>query len=743
MGMTKPVGQEALNALIYVVALCLPACGGTGSGGALTATSSGGVLTVALSPLTGEARMAYSGRFQTRGGKSPYTWKITAGVLPNGLALNPSQGIIEGTPADPGEYELTVRVEDSSQPSSLTASQDIKLTIAPALQVATTALHATFLDQPYEAKLTAWGGVPPYTWGFASGSLPPGLRLDAKVGSISGTPSTGGEFSVTFQVTDSLKPLAAVSAKEFKVSIFGIRLDQYGGLADVPVPGVGTGFFRVAKVDDRWTLVDPEGNAFRMLSVYVVNHIDGGKDYEKLVITKYGDNKFAFITQALRRIRSWAFNTTGEYSASYAIPIGMYGRRDGNSVKMPFIMQVNVSYACEREGAAKEIYSNVTRESYRGWYGNLVDAFDPGLSACAEEKIVRAADRFTGKVETLAASPWLLGVTIDDADRTSGFKSGVTHIHPGWLTAVAAPQQTANAKLKVSYSDTKVYSKLAFCDFMKARYRDDIQALNRSWNSNYTTFDSDGGWGIGKGLLDEDGKNPWMRISKYQGPLTGIPGNVVADLDAWLRVFAQKYFEVMTGASRKVLPRHMVFGPASLDADNRPAVLQAAGEHLDMLQLQTTSYEAGLLARAYDDSRIPCFVWTTFGSQQDSPFNGRPSGRGEDFDNPTQEARGRKYMDYLQAIFSVRASDGSKPVVGMEWWEYVGKVTSGEHSDFGLVSYSGDNAYDGVESRIARGVDSWGYPVGGEANDYGDFISFVRRANLRALQLLISEFGEK
>jgi hypothetical protein len=267
--------------------------------------------------------------------------------------------------------------------------------------------------------------------------------------------------------------------------------------------------------------------------------------------------------------------------------------------------------------------------------------------------------------------------------------------------------------------------------------------LNRAWNSSYTTFDSDGGWGSGKGLLDEDGRSPWIRLSTYQGPLTGLSANVVADLDAWLLVFARKYFEVVSAASRKVLPRHMVFGPASLDAHNRPAVLKAAGEHLDMLQLQVPSNETDLLGRAYDDSRIPCFVWMTFGSQKDSPFKGESSGRAEDFDNPSQEARGRTYSDYLQSIFSVQAAGGTRPVVGTEWWEYVGKVTSGEHANFGLVSHTGDNAYDGVEDRTTRGVDSWGYPVGGEANDYGDFISYVRRANLRVLQSLISEIGGK
>ena len=39
-------------------------------------------------------------------------------------------------------------------------------------------------------------------------------------------------------------------------------------------------------------------------------------------------------------------------------------------------------------------------------------------------------------------------------------------------------------------------------------------------------------------------------------------------------------------------------------------------------------------------------------------------------------------------------------------------------------------AYDGKEARVGSGVDSWGYPTGGEERDYGDFISSVKEANL-------------
>ena len=55
----------------------------------------------------------------------------------------------------------------------------------------------------YNSALTATGGVAPYTFSIASGSLPPGLTLNTSTGAITGTPTTGGTYNFTPQVVDS------------------------------------------------------------------------------------------------------------------------------------------------------------------------------------------------------------------------------------------------------------------------------------------------------------------------------------------------------------------------------------------------------------------------------------------------------------------------------------------------------------------------------------------------------------
>jgi hypothetical protein len=65
-------------------------------------------------------------------------------------------------------------------------------------------------------------------------------------------------------------------------------------------------------------------------------------------------------------------------------------------------------------------------------------------------------------------------------------------------------------------------------------------------------------------------------------------------------------------------------------------------------------------------------------------------------------------------------------VVGIDFWDH--SDMSSEIANWGIVT-SKDNAYDGREARVATGTDAWGYPVGGEAANYGDFLGGARAAH--------------
>jgi hypothetical protein len=72
------------------------------------------------------------------------------------------------------------------------------------------------VGQSYSQQLVASGGTQPYAWS-ATGQIPPGLAVNA-VGTISGTPRTGGTYSFTLTVADVRQ---ATASKTLSIVISG------------------------------------------------------------------------------------------------------------------------------------------------------------------------------------------------------------------------------------------------------------------------------------------------------------------------------------------------------------------------------------------------------------------------------------------------------------------------------------------------------------------------------------------
>ena len=64
----------------------------------------------------GSVGAAYSQSIVATGGQTPITWSITVGSLPAGLTLNPSTGVISGTPTSVGTSAFTAQVVDLGAP---------------------------------------------------------------------------------------------------------------------------------------------------------------------------------------------------------------------------------------------------------------------------------------------------------------------------------------------------------------------------------------------------------------------------------------------------------------------------------------------------------------------------------------------------------------------------------------------------------------------------------------------------
>ena len=198
---------QPLSALVLSAALLSFGCGGGSNG-----TAPLSITTTSLPD--GQVGSAYSATMSARGGRSPLSWSVNGGVLPHGLSLNGSTGVLSGTPAEvTSKRALTFKVTDSgSPPHANTAS--LTLSVAPApLVISSSSLPSGTVGAAYSATLDASGGTAPYTWSASTGSLPPGLSLAAATGVISGTPAAPvTNLSVTITVSDSGSPALTHSA---------------------------------------------------------------------------------------------------------------------------------------------------------------------------------------------------------------------------------------------------------------------------------------------------------------------------------------------------------------------------------------------------------------------------------------------------------------------------------------------------------------------------------------------------
>ena len=171
-----------------------------------TTTTTATMLAITTTSVSaGTVGTSYSATLAASGGTSPYTWSISSGALPPGLALS-AAGAISGTPTTSGTYSFTPQVADSA---SHTATNTYSMVVSTGpLTIATTSVPAGTAGTAYSTAMAASGGTPPHGWSVSGGALPPGLSMSSS-GAISGTPATGGSYSFTARVADAASGTAS------------------------------------------------------------------------------------------------------------------------------------------------------------------------------------------------------------------------------------------------------------------------------------------------------------------------------------------------------------------------------------------------------------------------------------------------------------------------------------------------------------------------------------------------------
>jgi len=221
----------------------------------------------------GNAGVAYTAQTlpAATGGVGPYTYMATG--VPQGLSFDPTTRIITGTPAQAGNYTISVTVTDSQ---GRTASNTYPLSVAGVLSLPSAALPNGIVGDVYPTQTLPGvsGGTPPYT--YLATNLPPGLSFNTSTREITGTPTQGGTYVVSVTGTDAnnnkvssdytivvdvKQPVVASSTvcegntATLSVSNLqsGITYNWYGATGSTPLTTNNTGVFVTPVVESNTT----------------------------------------------------------------------------------------------------------------------------------------------------------------------------------------------------------------------------------------------------------------------------------------------------------------------------------------------------------------------------------------------------------------------------------------------------------------------------------------------------------
>jgi len=162
-------------------------------------------------------------------GYLPYTYSVSSGTIPPGTSLDPSSGLVSGTPTTVGIYSYYIQATDNSDHTATTGTITATIsgmTIDPSDNIDTSGCANTL----YSQQNTASYGYTPYTYSVSSGTIPTDTSLDPSSGLVSGYPDASGIYSYQIQATDTSGHTATTGTITATISSLPLVISPSGNI---------------------------------------------------------------------------------------------------------------------------------------------------------------------------------------------------------------------------------------------------------------------------------------------------------------------------------------------------------------------------------------------------------------------------------------------------------------------------------------------------------------------------------
>lgn len=162
---------------------------------------------IGLSPASlaaGNLGRWYAERLVADNACDPATFRITGGLLPDGLMLDAVSGLISGLPAKEGTFKFEITVRDrAGNEATVTLILSIVGPPPADIRLDPAVFPPVNGGDTVAITLNASGGTPPYQFQLAHGSPPTGRGIDSVTGNLTGTAIYPGSGILPWQVIDA------------------------------------------------------------------------------------------------------------------------------------------------------------------------------------------------------------------------------------------------------------------------------------------------------------------------------------------------------------------------------------------------------------------------------------------------------------------------------------------------------------------------------------------------------------